>query len=111
MVIIVFVTVPQDKADDLTKKIVNERLCACVNKIEAVTSYFWWENKIDQEKEALLIIKTQKILYNKLKETIEQNHPYSVPEIIAMDASEVNEKYKQWLLTETNPAKGESKIQ
>ena len=103
MLIVVLVTIPKKKAPALAKILLKAKLCACVNIIDEIISYFWWENKIQNEKESLLIIKTKKTLYKNLKSTIERNHPYSVPEILSIDASAINKKYWQWVLKETIP--------
>jgi periplasmic divalent cation tolerance protein len=101
MGLVVLVTIPQNKANNLTKIILKERLAACVNIIESVASYFWWKGKIDKAKEALLIIKTKEKLYPKLKTTIKKYHPYTVPEIIGIKIDKINKKYLNWLLEET----------
>lgn len=100
MVIAVFVTVPSDKADTLAKMLVKKRVCACVNIVSGVASYFWWEGKIDSAQESLLMIKTTREKFQNLKEVVEENHPYSVPEIIALDINQINDKYKKWLVGE-----------
>lgn len=99
--IVVFVTVPQDKAVGLVKVILKERLVACVNIIKNVQSYFWWEGKIAKEKEALLVIKTKKSLFKSLEKTIKENHPYTVPEIIGIEIKKINKNYRNWLIQTT----------
>jgi periplasmic divalent cation tolerance protein len=101
-VMVVLCTVPLEKAADLAQIIVKERSAACVNIIRNVESYYWWEGKIDCEREALLIIKTQGILYGKVKQLIEANHPYTVPEIVGVPINSINDSYKAWLIEETN---------
>lgn len=102
MAIIVFVTVPKENSKDLTMKILNERVCACVNLIRGVDSYFWWKGKIDQACEDLLLIKTKKKSFSKLERVIKENHPYSVPEILAVEADKINKEYLGWLLKEVS---------
>lgn len=99
--LLVINTVPENKAKKLARILLEEKLCACVNIVGSVKSFFWWENKIDKEKEAILLIKTKTSLFNKLKKTIEKNHPYSVCEIIAFKIDRINSKYKNWLINET----------
>ncbi|MDD5441720.1 MAG: divalent cation tolerance protein CutA [Candidatus Omnitrophica bacterium] len=57
---------------------------------------------MEASKEALIIIKTKDSLYGKLKVLIENNHPYSVPEIIAIDIDKINPKYLEWVNREVN---------
>ncbi len=99
-IIAVLVTIPEKKAKTLANTLLKEKVCACINIVQRVKSLFWWKGKITSEQEALLIIKTKKILFPKLKKMIKDNHPYEVPEIIALDATGVNRKYKKWLISE-----------
>jgi periplasmic divalent cation tolerance protein len=104
MIITVFVTVPSEKAELLTKALLSERVCACVNIVGEVKSFFWWKGKIDEAKESLLIIKTKETLFGKLKELIKNNHPYSTPEVIGFKVDQVNKEYLDWVIQEANAA-------
>ena len=100
--IVVLVTIPVNKAKKLAKIILENKACACVNIIKDIESYFWWQGKIQQGKEALLVIKTKKSAFAKLKKIIKENHPYKVAEIIALDIVGINSEYRKWLIGEVN---------
>lgn len=102
MPIVVFATILQKLAKALTKILLKNRACACVNILKRVESLFWWQGKIDQVKEALLVIKTKDSSFFKLKKLIESNHPYTVPEIIAFKIDKINKAYYDWLNKEVN---------
>jgi periplasmic divalent cation tolerance protein len=102
MGLFVIVTIPENKAEKLAKIILKKRLCACVNIIENVKSFFWWKGKIDKEKESILFIKTKNRVFNKLKKCIKENHPYTVCEIIAFNIDKINKEYLEWLEKEVN---------
>ncbi|MFA6281645.1 MAG: divalent-cation tolerance protein CutA [Candidatus Omnitrophota bacterium] len=102
MVIAVMVTIPEKDAEGLIKMLLSERVCACVNVIKGVESFFWWEGKIDQAQEVILIIKTKEALFVKLKQLIKNNHPYKVPEIISFKIDSINQEYLDWLNKEAN---------
>jgi periplasmic divalent cation tolerance protein len=97
MAIAVFATIPEKNAEPLAKLLLESRVCACVNIIKGVKSFFWWEGKIDTAREALLIIKTKNSSFSKLKKVIKDNHPYTVPEIISFKIDKINEEYLDWL--------------
>lgn len=97
MPIVVLVTIPQKYARSLAKTLLKKRVCACVNILKGIESLFWWQGKIDTEKEALLFIKTKESAFSKLKKVIKCNHPYDVPEIIALKVGKINNEYHQWL--------------
>ena len=93
---VVYVTAPQGKGKDLAKTILEERLAACVN-ITPVESVYWWQGKIEEEREDLLIIKTHVKALDKLINKIQEVHPYSLPEVIAVPIVEGNPAYLEWV--------------
>ena len=96
---IVFCTVPDEEtAKTIAKTIVTEGLCACVNQIPAVKSYYIYENEFCEDNEILLMIKTAPTHYKVLEKRLLQLHPYDTPEIIATSISEASLAYKEWLL-------------
>jgi len=98
MYIIVLVTVPNKlQANKITKFLLKQKLAACVNIIPKMDSFFWWQGKIDKAKELLLVIKSKKSLFKKLKKAIKSKHPYSVPEIIALPVILGNKDYLDWI--------------
>ncbi len=100
--ILVLTTVPSmEKGEEIARKLVEERVSACVTVVSSEASFYWWEGKIEKEKEFFLFIKTKRSLYKKLEELILSLHPYTVPEIIALPIFEGFEKYLNWLKKET----------
>ena len=97
MVIAVLVTIPSKDAKALAQALLREKACACVNVIKGVESHFWWEGKINTSQEDLLVIKTKESLFGKLKQLIENNHPYDTCEVIAFGVDHINKKYFDWL--------------
>jgi periplasmic divalent cation tolerance protein len=102
MIIVVLVTIPEKDAEHLAKMLVEERVCACVNITSGVKSFFWWEGKVDQAQEAMLVIKTRDALFGKLKTLVKNNHPYQVPEIISLKVDQLNQEYLEWVNKEAN---------
>jgi periplasmic divalent cation tolerance protein len=100
--IVVFCTVPDEKVgEELAKKLVEARLAACVNLMRGVTSFYWWQDKIEKDSECLLIIKTRRELFTDLETAIAGTHPYQVPEIIALPILTGHPPYLDWIRTET----------
>lgn len=96
--IVVYVTVgSSDEGNRLAHVLVEERLAACVNRIRPVRSVYRWQGKIEQSDEELLIIKTKRELFDRLKKRVEGLHSYSVPEIIALPILEGSEGYLKWM--------------
>ena len=96
--IVVLVTCgSEEEAIKIAHSLVEERLAACVNLVSPVRSIYRWEGKISDEKEWLLIIKTQKERFEEIEEKVKSLHSYSVPEIIGLPIIEGSTSYLQWL--------------
>ncbi len=83
--IIVFITIDSPaNAQKLADKLLSARKAACVNIIPKVSSQYWWQGKIEKADELMLVVKTRAALLDELITLVKQNHPYTVPEIIAL---------------------------
>jgi len=101
-VYVVLVTVPTpEEGEKVAKHIVEKRLCACVNIIGGVRSLYWWEGKIQDDSEALLIIKTSEAVLEDLIGEVKRVHSYSVPEVVALPVENGNDAYLLWVTKET----------
>ena len=101
--IVVLCTAPgQTAAERLARGLVEERLAACVNAISGVKSFYRWQGKIEADSEIQLIIKTRRGRFDDVVAWIRANHPYEVPEIIALPADNVSDDYLQWAIGETS---------
>jgi periplasmic divalent cation tolerance protein len=96
--IVVYVTTPnEDEAVKIAKAIVEEGLAGCVNIVKAVRSIYRWQGKIEDDSEALMIIKTKRELFDQLQKRIKGLHSYSVPEIISLPITDGSADYLNWL--------------
>lgn len=92
------VTVPDaEKGKELARQLLELKLVACVNVVPAITSLYWWEGKISEDSEALLILKTTQKKVDQLIKAVKAHHPYSVPEVISMAIDQGNPDYLQWV--------------
>jgi len=99
--IMIYTTLP-DKA--ITKKIaktlVDEKLIGCANFFP-VESIYKWKNKLCEDKEFALIMKTRKNLYKKVEKELKELHPYEVPAIVSYEIKEGLNDYLSWIKEET----------
>ncbi len=97
---LVFCTVPDEKAAKaISSVLVKEGLCACVNQVPKITSYYIYDGEFCEDNELLLLIKTAPSHFKKLQARLNELHPYDVPEIIGIRISEISPAYHKWLLT------------
>jgi periplasmic divalent cation tolerance protein len=100
--IIVFITIDSpETAQKLADKLLTARKAACVSIISKVSSQYWWQGKIEKADEVMLVVKTRAALLDELITLVKQNHPYIVPEIIALPVIGGNPDYLTWLDSET----------
>lgn len=85
------------KARQISKTLLQKKIAACVNILGPAQSFFWWEGKVDKAREHLVLIKTKASYFARLQKFLEKNHPYSVPEIIALPVIKGNASYLNWI--------------
>ena len=98
---VVLITAPRGrKAEALARALVSARLAACVNAVPGVVSHYRWKGKSVRDAETLLIVKTSRAKLPALTRFVEKNHPYTTPEVLALDASGGSKGYLAWLAGE-----------
>ena len=100
--IIVLVTCgSEEEALKIANTLVEDHLAACVNLVSPIRSIYRWEGKVWDEKEWLLIIKTQKQRFGEVEKKVKSLHSYSVPEIISLPIIEGSSSYLNWIKENT----------
>ena len=90
-----------EDAKKLAEKLLQQRLAACVQVDGPVESMYWWNGAIESAQEYRLSIKTFTDLYPEAEKMILREHPYDVPEIVALKLSRVSDSYRSWMAGET----------
>ena len=106
---VVLVTVgDQDEGRILARRLVQERLVACGNVIPGLTSVYRWNGEIQEETEALVMLKTTEDLVDVLRKRVLELHPYDVPEFLSLPVLEGYDPYLRWVAGEVkNPGQAE----
>lgn len=97
-VALAFVSCPPDHAAALARSLVEARVSACVNIIPAMQSVYRWQGEVCSESESLLLIKHPAEGFDALKAEVLKNHPYELPEVIAVKLTHGHAPYLQWIL-------------
>lgn len=84
-------------AEELARALVGERLAACVNILPGARSVYRWQGKVEDAAEWVLVIKSRRDLFGRLREAIGKTHSYEVPEVIALPVVDGSEAYLEWL--------------
>jgi periplasmic divalent cation tolerance protein len=105
--LVVLVTAPTpERAAEIARALVDERLAACGNVLPGIRSIYRWEGKVEDEQEALLLLKTTSGRFEALRERVLALHPYQVPEVIALPVGAGSAPYLAWIAAETAPREG-----
>lgn len=102
-IVVVLCTAPASHSESLARTVVEERLCACVNVVPAVRSFFRWQGKVDVAEEHLLVIKTTDDAFELLQDRLAALHPYEVPEVIALPVAAGLPAYLSWVVASVQP--------
>ena len=95
---IVLCTVPdQQTGERIASSLVSDQLAACVNIVPGITSVYRWKGAVEQDREALLLIKTRQDSWQSLEARIRELHPYELPEIIAVPIHTGQKDYIEWI--------------
>jgi periplasmic divalent cation tolerance protein len=100
--LVVLVTAPTaEKAAEIARALVEERLAACGNVVPGLRSIYRWEGKVQDDAEALLVLKTARDRFDALRARVLALHPYDVPEVIALPIEAGSAPYLAWIVGET----------
>jgi periplasmic divalent cation tolerance protein len=91
-----------ETAKQISLALVSERLAACVQRIPGVNSTYVWQDKLQEEQEVLLLIKTLKGCVPALAERVRALHPYQVPELLVIPVHSGNDAYAEWVRNSVN---------
>ncbi len=91
----------EEEAKRIGKKLVEKRLAACVNIFPRVASVYWWEGKVEEANEAILIAKTREELKDKIIEEIRKMHSYTLPCIVFFEVKDGLKEFLEWVEKET----------
>jgi periplasmic divalent cation tolerance protein len=94
----------REEALAIGRAIVQERLAACANVLDAITSIYWWQGALHQAGETVLILKTRAELVERLTARVKELHSYECPCVVALPIEAGNPAYLDWIVGETSPA-------
>lgn len=100
-----------EEAERLAKSLLEAKLAACINIARGVKSLFWWEGRVEEAEEALMIVKTRLDRLSELVKEVKARHSYTVPEVVALPIVAGLEDYLKWLDEAVPPAHEPSGMQ
>ena len=97
-VIEIRITAPDaEVAERIARRLVGDRLAACVQQVPGLTSTYVWEGEVEQASEVLLLVKTTAGAFEAVCAAVTAVHPYDVPEILAFPVTAALGSYERWV--------------
>lgn len=102
--VVVLVTVPSlEEGRRLARAVLERRLAACANLVPGVQSLFWWEGRLEEAEETLMILKTKEAVVPLLIEAVKALHSYAVCEVLTLPVLQGNQSYLDWIEETVQP--------
>jgi periplasmic divalent cation tolerance protein len=99
---VVLITAPNaEKAGELAHALVEEKLAACVNIVPGLRSIYRYEGAIEDQSEALMLVKTAADRFDALHQRVLALHPYQVPEVVRLEVAQGHLPYLDWVRDST----------
>ncbi|HIJ44224.1 MAG: divalent-cation tolerance protein CutA [Rhodospirillales bacterium] len=94
-------TSTREEAIGIARQLVESRLAACANVLPAATSIYWWQGALQEDSEAVLIVKTRRDLVGEVTTKVKELHSYDCPCVVSIHLEGGNEGYFEWIAKET----------
>ena len=95
--VLVLTTISNERADEVARTLVDERLAACVNVHGTMQSTYRWKGRVECDAERQLVIKTTSDRVEALRSRLAALHPYELPEFIVLQAESASAGYEGWV--------------
>jgi periplasmic divalent cation tolerance protein len=94
----------EEEAERLARLLIDQHLAACVTIAPRVRSFYRWNGAVESAEEWLLLIKSSRPLFEKLRASLESSHSYEVPEMLALPVVDGAAAYLDWMQTNLQEA-------
>jgi periplasmic divalent cation tolerance protein len=95
--VVLTTTASEEEARKIARALVGERLAACVNIIPKIESIYRWQDKVEEAREYLLLIKTTDSAFPRLQQKLKELHSYELPECVALAMTAGSPSYLKWI--------------
>jgi periplasmic divalent cation tolerance protein len=97
-------TKDQDEARRIGGALLRDRLAACINILPGMESSYWWEGKLENASECVLLIKSDASRADAIVGKVKELHSYSCPCVAIWPMTGGNPDYLDWIEKESTRA-------
>lgn len=97
MILVYTVTANAEEAEHIARLALEQKMCACANIIPGMRSMYWWQGKLEQSQECVLLLKTEADRYDAVEALVKKEHSYETPAIFSIPVDRVDAGYETWL--------------
>ncbi len=94
----------EQQAVEISEELIGRRLATCVNIVPCLRSIYRWKGKVCEDSEYLLLIKTPRRLFERIKAAIRELHSYELPEILCIRVEAAETAFHEWVLRMVEPS-------
>ena len=87
----------KEEATKIAKILVKEKLVACANIYDNVSSIYQWKGELQEDTETIIILKTKMSLFEQVSAKIKELHSYECPCIVALPISIGEKNFLDWI--------------
>ncbi|HMK54250.1 MAG TPA: divalent-cation tolerance protein CutA [Methanobacteriaceae archaeon] len=87
----------ENESKKIARILLEEKLAACANIIPSMKSFYWWEGKIEEDEESILILKTRSENLDNIIKRVKDIHSYDIPCVLEILINNGSEDYLKWL--------------
>jgi periplasmic divalent cation tolerance protein len=99
----VYSTFPDtESASAAARAMVEQKLAACVNVYPPMTSFYMWQDKMEDGAEVSTFIKTRRAMVPDVIAALRPLHPYTTPCFLVLPIEGGNPDYLAWAREQTN---------
>ena len=84
----------------IARKLLEEKLAACINIIPTIESIYLWKGTIEEDSESIIFVKTKSELVGKLIKRVEKLHSYEIPCMLEISVNNGSDNYIKWMESE-----------
>jgi periplasmic divalent cation tolerance protein len=100
VVVLTTVATP-DEAVALVRTLLDRRLIACGTLVPGARSLYRWEDRVADESEVVVLLKTRRARIAAVEDAFGTAHPYKVPELLVLPVAAGAAPYLAWIGRET----------